>query len=285
MFDKVKKKIKKITPTRSIIFILFVLYSIFLLFMMIWTFISSFNEHNAFVVNSLKLPETWHFENYLKAFDMLTANGKSYFQMFINSIWLTFGGTILSTAAQVMVGYALSLKFTGRKTFIKVFIIIMMIPVYGSASATLKMIHNLGMYDSPLIVLKSFSAFGSTTLIVMTYFIGLSPSYGEAAEMDGAGQYTCFFKVYLPMAMPIVSSLFVLGMLGGWNDYSTSIYYLPSYPTVASGLYVYEKVAKFSMDRPMYFAGVIMCAIPPIVIFAVFREKIMSSFTFGGLKG
>lgn len=281
----IKRKLKKITVTRSVVFLLFTVYSVFLLYMLIWTLISSLNVHNDFIVNSLKLPKTWHPKNYIRAFDILTANDNSYIQMIYNSLWLTFGRVIISTAAQIMMGYAMSKPFTGRKNFIKVFIILLMIPVYGSASAGLRMIHNMGMYDSPLIILKSFSAFGQMTLIIMTYFIGLSPSYGEAAEMDGAGQWTCFVKVYLPMAMPMVSSIFVLGMLSGWNDYTTPIYYLPSYPTVASGLYVYEKVARFNMNRPVYFAGVIMCAIPPIIIFAIFRDKIMSSFTFGGLKG
>ena len=203
----IKRKLKKITPTRCTVFIFFTAYSVFLLYMLIWTLISSLNVHNDFIVNSLKLPETWHPENYLRAFDILTANDNSYIQMIFNSLWLTFGRVIISTAGKVMMGYALAKPFTGRKTFIKVFIILLMIPVYGSASAGLKMIHDMGMYDSPLIILKSFSAFESMTLIVMTYFIGLSPSYGEAAEMDGAGQLTCFLKVYLPMAMPMPARL------------------------------------------------------------------------------
>ena len=287
MFEckKFKKWLQRLNLTRCIIFTIFVLYSVFLIYMLLWTLVSSMNEHTAFTINSLELPKVWHPENYLTAFEILTANDNSYLQMLFNSLWLTFGRVVLSTMAQMMAGYALAQKFTGRKTFIKVFIILMMIPVYGNASAGLKMIHNMNMYDSPLIVLKSFSAFGSMTLIIMTYYIGLSPSYGEAGEMDGAGQFTCFFKIYFPMSMPMVSAIFVLGMLSGWNDYGTPIYYLPSYPTIASGLYVYEKVARFNMNRPVYFAGVIMCAIPPIVIFAVFRDTIMSSFTFGGLKG
>ena len=77
-----------------------------------------------------------------------------------------------------------------------------------------------------------------------------------------------------------------MALIGFWNDYYISLMYMPSYHTIASGLFVYKQVAaqKF-MNMPVYYAGVIVSTIPAVVVFIFFQDKIMTSITVGGLKG
>ena len=89
----------------------------------------------------------------------------------------------------------------------------------------------------------------------------------------------------LPIAKPAVMSLFMVMLINGWNDWATSVYYLPDYPTIASGLYLYEKISSFNINFPVYFAGVVMACIPTMILFLCFQEQIMNSITTGGLKG
>ena len=63
------------------------------------------------------------------------------------------------------------------------------------------------------------------------------------------------------------------------------ILYLPSYPTLASGLYTYQSNAIRGVNFPVYFAGVIISLIPVIVIFACFSDLMMKNMSVGGLKG
>ena len=144
---------------------------------------------------------------------------------------------------------------------------------------------DLGIYDSPLYLIKSASAQGQIFFIMMTFFSTLPKSYDEAASIDGAGHLTIFLKIMLPMAIAPLFSIFILCFISGWNDYFTAMVYLPSYPTISSGLYIYEKVSQYNMNKPVYFAGIIMCAIPPMILFAIFRDRIMTNVTMGGLKG
>ena len=281
-----KKKPKRTTNIARIgVFTFFVLYSVAIIFMLVWAVLASFNEHNELLVNNAFIPSTFHFENYLKAFETLEAGGVSYINMIWNSIWFVGSRTFISMATITCGAYALGrYKFTGRKVIMTVLIVCMMIPVYGTGSATLIMYNKLHFYNSPLFVFASTSILGTTVLVVMTFFQSMSDTYEEAAKIDGANKVQIFLSVYLPMVLPSVSAIAINAFINGWNDYMTTLYYMPDFPTLATGLYVYEQAAKYTMDKPVFFSGVIMCAIPPLVLFAVFSDKIMKNVSIGGIK-
>lgn len=276
---------KKTNFWRIVAFLILFLWGATYVFGLAWAFIASLGEHIALIINPMAFPESLHFENYLDAFTVLETGGTPFASMLFNSVWLAFGRTVASMVCTVMAAYALgNFKFFGRRFFLVAMVVCMMIPIYGSGSATYLMYNRLGMYNSPLILLASATGMGNLTLIVMTFFQTLSPAYEEAAKLDGAGYWTIMLKVHIPMLLPSLGAIFILSLIGGWNDYELALYYLPDYPTIATGLYKYESTAFYNMDKPVYYAGLILCALPPLVIFSIFREKLMTSVTIGGLK-
>ena len=91
--------------------------------------------------------------------------------------------------------------------------------------------------------------------------------------------------IMLPQAAGPIATLCIMSAIGSWNDYMPMILYLPSYPTLASGLYTYQSNAIRGVNFPVYFAGVIISLIPVIVIFACFSDLMMKNMSVGGLKG
>ena len=77
----------------------------------------------------------------------------------------------------------------------------------------------------------------------------------------------------------------ITGAITNWNEYNTMILYLPSYPTLASGLFEYQSNAIRMANYPVYFAGLIISMIPTLILFGIFSDKVMTSLSFGGLKG
>ena len=144
---------------------------------------------------------------------------------------------------------------------------------------------NAGMYNSPLILLASASGVGSMFLIMRSYYNGLSWEYAEAAQIDGASDLSIYIRIMIPLAKPCLMSLGLLMLIEGWNDWATSVYYLPDFPTLASGLYIYEKISTFNVNYPVYFAGIVISFIPTMLLFIFFNEQIMNSVTTGGIKG
>ena len=89
----------------------------------------------------------------------------------------------------------------------------------------------------------------------------------------------------VPMSKPIIVAMIIALWTGMWNDGSYALLYLPTFPTLASGLFRYRTVAAYTLDIPIYFAGILLSALPPTVIFIVFSDTVMSNLTIGGLKG
>lgn len=285
MGENIKKLLKKTNPARIVVFIIFLLYGATMVYALFWAVTASLNEHTDLILNGLALPKKLHFENYLEAFRVLKTSNASFGTMLWNSVWLTVLNSLISLAAMTVTGYVLGrYSFVGKKVITVIMLAAMLIPVYGNGSATLRMYMRLGMYDSPLIVLKSASALGAMTLVIKTFFQNIPMAYQEAARVDGASRMRIFLQVHLPMVKPSLFAIFILQFISGWNDYTLPIYYMPNYPTISSGLYIYETLSKFTMNKPVFFAGVVMCAIPPMILFSIFSDKLMKNVSLGGLK-
>lgn len=284
---KIRKKIKNITLGKVVITLIFAFYACSIVYPLLWGLFSSLKDPVEYIVNKdTFFPKDWLFSNYLEAFKLLNVKGHNIFEMFFNSIWLTLGQSFISITVCTTTAYIMSkYDFVGKKVINVVILASMMVPLYGSQAAAMKLYLKLGMYNSPLILLASASGVGGMFLILRSYFKGVSWEYAEAAQIDGASDLWIYLKVMLPIAKPAVMSLFMVMLIGGWNDYTTSVYYLPDYPTIASGLYLYEKISSFNINFPVYFAGVVMACIPTMTLFFCFQEQIMSSITTGGLKG
>ena len=209
--------------------------------------------------------------------------------MFFNSLWYAGVGSFLSVFMSSVVAYCLSrFEFRGRNVLYAVAIFSMTIPIVGTMGAQFKLEVDIGIYDSPLhvIVLNLGGLGGMYFLIMHGFFKNISHAYSEAVYIDGGGEFVVFFRMMLPQGMSMMFVLMLMNFIGGWNDYTAPTLYLPSYPTLAAGLFEYKSIApRGAGGIPVYYAGLIIAMIPAIILFAVFSNRIMSSISIGGLKG
>lgn len=271
----------------SVAFVLFVVYAFTLIYPFFWMLISSlktgdfFNEGNPFA-----FPDKWQFSNYVQAIKSLEINNVSFFVLVFNSVWQTVMGTLVNIIVTCMTAYTISkYRFVGRNMIYGIAIVVMILPVVGSLPASYKLRLDLGIYDSPLQLIAATGGFGFNFLVLYGFFNNVSWSYAEAAFVDGGNDDLVFWKIMLPQAMPAILTLVILSFIGNWNDYMGPILYYPSYPTLASGLYLYELIAKRTGNYPTYFAGALISIIPILIIFVAFQDTIMTSVSAGGLKG
>ena len=274
------------------VFVVFLFYAATLVYPFVWILINSFKIGVDYSINiSLRqpfaLPETWTFDNYVYAFNKMEYNDVTFVGMIINSVWYTgvtaFNGVIVST----LIGYALSkFRFRGRNLMFGVAIFSMTIPIIGTLGAAFRLYSDLGLQDNPLFaVVSSLGGIGMGFFIMYGFFSNVSWSYAEAVYIDGGGDFIVLFKVMMPIAFAPMSVLFILSAIGSWNDYMTILLYLPSYPTIASGLYGIEQTLIRTGNTPVYFAALLISIIPVIMLFTTCSDLIMKNFTVGGLKG
>lgn len=303
-----KKHLKKIGRENSIlyrrtrgeqvlfivVFILFVLYALSLVYPFVWLIINSLKPPLQYINNLAEahpfaLPEKWMFSNYIDAFGGLVdeTSGTDFFGMIFNSLWYTvivvFGSVFVSSVT----GYCISkYRFKLRGFLYGIAIFSMTVPIIGTTGANFKLLSDIGVYNTPLLpVVTSLGGFGFNFLIMYGFFKNISWNYAEAVFVDGGGQFTVFFRIMLPQAFPPMLTLAIMTFISAWNDYMTILLYLPSFPTLSSGLFNISKTLTRSGNTPVYFAGLVISMVPIMILFTCFSDVIMKNFTMGGLKG
>lgn len=271
---------------RAVVFVLLAVYAFTLLYALGWAVLSSLKTQTEFSTNLVGLPKEWQFGNYLQAFTSVQAGGHNMFEMFFNSLWYSCGGAVLGVTASAMVAYVVAkYEFPGRGFLYAVALVTMMIPVVGSFPSQYRMYSQLGILDSPLLLVTKFSGFGFNFVMLYSFFKTLSWTYAEAGFIDGASHLKVFLKVMLPQALPVMGSLFLVATVQLWNEYMEPNLFLQSHPTLSSGLYIFQLEMTRGTNYPLLFAGLIVSVIPVIILFAKFQNIMMESMSMGGLKG
>lgn len=254
----------------------------------IWLFLNSLKTNYEYISNSsLLLPQDWLFRNYIDVFTAFEVRDTNFLMMFFNSIWWSVGNTVVGVFMGCVVSYVVSrYDFKAKNIIYGVIMFTMMFPVYGAGAAAYKQLFTLGIYDSPFMIIKSAGGYGGFQFLMLyAFFKGLPKDYMEAAEIDGAGDFRVFIQIMMPLAMGPIMALSVVSFVNCWNDYMTPIIALPSFPGLATGLYLYEQAMKNGMNYPMYFTGTIVTVIPVVVIFSCFQNVFLSNMSVGGIKG
>lgn len=276
---KVSKKAKALFIFVSV---LCGIYALTLIFPLLYTFMNSFKTNGEFINSVWALPKKLNFDNYVKAF-----SENNILMMFFNTIFLTVCGTFLSMFSASIMAYVLSkYKFRGSGLIFTLAIAFMVIPNLGTVASTYKLMSTLKLLDSlPGLLILYMGPFGSTFLLLYSYFKGISWSYAEAAKTDGAGNFTVFFRIMLPQARAGISAVGFMVAIGVWNDYFTPFMYLPSMYTLATGLQDLSTQATNTGAYTQLFAAVIVATMPLLIIFAFLQKTIMENTIVGGLKG
>ena len=284
-----KNKTKRTKPEKILficVFIFFTIYAFALIYPVVWGFISSFKTADDYYDNRFRLPLVWVFENYPNALTTISDGDMSFLQMAWNSIWFAAGSAWINMEFISAYAYVLNkYKFRGRNFLYGLCLFIMSVPIGASFVSTYRLYLGLGLQNSYLILLTATSVYGMNLMLFHSYYSNISNSYMEAAKIDGANFYQIYFKIMRVQASPLALTLGLMLFINKWNDYMSPLLYLPKMPTLATGLYRYQTIVTRRGDYPVLFAGLFLCLLPILIIFAIFSDKMMNNLNVGGLKG
>lgn len=292
---KVKEKKKK--PLFAIItLVVLVIYMISLVLPLIWSLYTSLKDVVDFQIDSIFptfpldfRPYGEAFMNFYKEVDASDGGTKmvTFEGMMFNSIVYSLGCALAQTSVLCVTAYTTSrFNFKFDKVIYNVVIITMILPIVGSLPSELRMAKLFGLYDKlyGMIVMKSHFL-GMYYLVFHAMFRGIPKDFDEAAYMDGAGNFTIFFRIILPLASGTFITIALINFINFWNDYTTPLVYMPSYPTIAYGLYEFvQSPTPDRVKKPVKLAACMLVFIPNFIIFLVFRNKLIGNISMGGLK-
>lgn len=268
---------------------LFIANVVFNFYPVFFAAMNALKTHADYTASIMSLPKSIEMENFVRIFTAFyDALGFTYFDLLINTLWIMVVNTLCELVSSLLLAYALAkFRFPGSNFLYWLVILSQTIPIIGAGAAAYMLRVKLNMIDNPALIWISWlSGFDFTFIIFYGTFKGVSNSYSEAAKIDGASNIFILFKIMVPQVFPIIVANAITAAMGIWNNYSISMIYLRSYPTLGYGMYLLDKeIYLLEGGRPVYFACAILSSLPMVVIYASNLNLILQNMTVGGLKG
>ena len=303
MMENMLKKIKRnIKVSYVILFIILFVYTVSLLTPLLWTLLTSFknvDDWNWALVQKDASGVVWtisfEFSNYVEAYKNFyverVRGGLNYrfyiTDMFINSVLYAGGCAFFATITPCLAAYLCArYRYKFGKIAYTVVLVTMAIPIVGSLPSEIQMVKNIGLYDNifGLYILKA-NFLGMYFLIFYAQFKMIPQDYTSAAEIDGASEARIMLQVIWPLAIGTITTVFLLNFINFWNDYQIPMIYWDSHPVAAFGMFEYSRKTGTVAATPRKLAGILIMAVPILIVFGIFNKKIMSNMSIGGIKG
>ena len=284
------EKIKKTSARRQAIvktltYALLVFWALMVLFPFYWMLLTSIKSYGSY--NSEWIPKFYAtnptLENYKSAFTAVPLG-----KYLLNTLFFTITTTLLMIGVIVFAAFAFSrLEFKGRDLVFTGFLALMMIPNELVIITNFQTITNLGLRNTftGLILPSVTSVF--YIYLLKENFEQIPDTLYMAAKVDGTSDIKYLFKVMLPICRPTIVTIIILKVIECWNSYvwprlitDDSAYFL-----VSNGIQEIRENGLGRENIPAMMAAVVVISVPLIVLFLIFRKKIMAGVSRGGTKG
>lgn len=245
---------------------------------LIWMLSMSLSEDEALRLDASSLiPTDFTLDNFRSAFEISLVG-----RWFLNSVIVTSSTTLITVALCTMAGYAFAqVPFRGRLALYTLVLGGLMVPFEAVFIPLFTMFADLGQHNTypALILPRLASALG---VFVMTQFFSKVPKeYSEAAMVDGAGRWTVFLRIMLPLARPAMLSLAIIVFVWSWNDYIWPLVSVsdPEMFTITPGLASLKLQWSNAQDLGSIMARGVVGALPVIVVFLLFQRHLIRGIT------
>lgn len=210
---------------------------------------------------------------------------------FINTMWLTLIPLLIGLVMAGFSAYAFSkMDFPLKEQLFKFSVIIRSVPLGAFGVISYVFYSAIGWTGElgflPLLIPGMFGGIG-TMFFLRLFFDGIPTSLIEAATLDGAGFFQCFFKIMFPLAKPAFIAQFIFGFVGGYNSYLGPVLYLQNQPEfVTLQLYLSEIRSLFPTagSENIYCAAAILGMLPLVIIYCFMQKYFIEGVSAGSVK-
>jgi len=279
-----RANIKK-TITKVIIYAFLAIWALIVLFPFYWMVLTSVKSYASYsteyIPKFITLSPT--IQNYIDAFTMVSLG-----KYFVNTLIFTLITTALMLFITIPSAFAFArLNFKGKNMLFTLFLSLMMIPTELVVITNYTTITNLDMRNTfaGLILPSVASVF--YIYLLKENFAQIPDELYYAAKVDGTTDLKYLFKVMIPICKPTIVTITILKVIECWNSYvwprlvtDNEAYYL-----VSNGIQAIRESGFGRENIPAMMAAVVAISLPLIVLFLVFRNKIMEGVARGGTKG
>lgn len=271
----------RVAPWIYVVAILLSITFLFPLFWMATTSLKTMEQAYAFPPRWIPQPIVW--QNYVRLFTELP-----FFRFTINSVVIAVCNTIGVTLSSALCAFGFArLRARGKATLFLILLSTIMLPSQVILVPTFILFKELNWIDTflPLIVPAFFGGGAFNIFLLRQFFMTIPFELDEAAIIDGAGWFSIFWRILLPLSKPALATVAVLNFVSVWTDFFGPLIYLNSLEkmTLAVGL-AFLRGQHYSLLTLM-MAGSMYATIPMLVMFFVAQRYFVEGIVLTGIKG
>ena len=240
------------------------------------------SQQETFTGSVWALPEKLNFENYLAVLQ------GGFWVYLRNSVFVLVLSIGLILVISSMAAYAFArLKFRLNKPLFGLIVAGMIVPIHITLIPIYLLIRNVGLYDTQFALIGPYVATAlPISIFILTEFMRQIPKeLEEAAKLDGCGAFGIFWKVFLPLSGPGLSTVAIYNGISLWNEFIFA-YLLTSNPANRTlPLAIWDFQGQYTSNIPAILSVVTLTSLPLIVAYAFGQERIVKGMMAGALKG
>jgi multiple sugar transport system permease protein len=271
---------------RAIAYVLLIGYALLMLVPFAWQIITSFKTE-ADAVRLTVIPDPFTLAGWERGFLSLHPGIP---QLFFNSMLVAIAVTVTNLVLGSMAGYAFArLRFPLRTVLFLLVLATLMIPDQLRLVPVYLITRALGLISSGptnfLGVILILAIGAQTVFLFRQFFLTIPRDLEEAAKIDGAGQFTTFTRVMLPLAGPALAAVAILTFQGTWNSFFWPLLILqsPDHWTLPLALFSFK--FEFRTDWPALMSVTVAATVPILLIYIFFQRYFVQGVAASGVKG
>ncbi len=244
---------------------------------------NSFKSQGEYFLGPLRPPKKLSFHNYVVMY-------KSYkiLKLFFNSLIIVTATIFIEIILSSLAAYAFAkTKFTGKNILFVFFIALMIIPFQVLMLPLYMLFAKLHLINTRISLIIIYTA---VVIPFALYYLTISfrtipNEILEAAKLDGASYFKIYLLIILPIGKSAILTLFILDYVWLWNELVLSIIFLQSdeIKTMTAG--VATILGRYMNNQPLLLTGLLLSAIPTIIIYTIASRFLIKGLTLGAVKG
>ena len=228
------------------------------------------------------LPDPWIIDNYV------TVITHGFFGYFWRSVIVVSISLVIMLIISAFAAYPLSrMRFKLNPLVYAAIVAMMAVPMHVTLIPIFKMTTSMKLYDSLGSLIGPYVAFGlPMSVFILTAFMKTIPrEIEESAEIDGCNRYQNFFRMILPLSKSGLATLAIYNGVAMWNEFAfaNTLLITPAKKTLPLALGQFK--GEHAMDIPMIMAVLTLSVLPMIILFIIFKDKLVKGMMAGAVKG
>jgi multiple sugar transport system permease protein len=259
--------------------------SFVMLYPLLWMFSSSLKPENQIFSDPSIWPKSVSFDAYARGWFGLRYSFTTFFWNSAVIAILAVIGNVLSCS---LAAYAFTrLKFAGRDFWFAMMLGTLMMPHHVVLIPQYVLFLNVGWVDTilPLVVPKFLAVDAFFIFLMVQFFRGIPRELDEAAAMDGCGPWRIYWRIMLPLSLPVLATAAIFTFIWTWDDFFAPLIYLNDMGSYTAQLGLRAFVdSSGNSDWGSLFAMSVVTLLPVFVVFLFFQRLLIDGIATTGMK-